>query len=195
VQRVMTRWGHWEWAVAMVAALLLAVSFWDWYGIAVAVGVGSQSWTQTLGADAWHASTAWSAAVLLGVAAALLLLVRGVGLLAGGWVRGVAVVLLLGLGAAVWQWRAIPDLDAPGSRMVLGVGGPPLAPVASISRDELVSLHGPGYAAGVQSGFRIGVLLLAAELGVVLAAFAAGRGHGAVSRAASNQEGPPPQGI
>jgi uncharacterized membrane protein YphA (DoxX/SURF4 family) len=88
----------------MVAALLLAVSFWDWYGITFAVGVGSQSWTQTLGADAWHASTAWSAAVLLGVAAASLLLVHGVGLLTGVWVRVVAVVLpLLGLGAAVWQ--------------------------------------------------------------------------------------------
>jgi hypothetical protein len=127
VQRFTTRWGHWEWAVAMVAALLLAVSFWDWYGVTFAVAVGSQSWTQTLtqtlGADAWHASTAWSAAVLLGVAAAFLVLVHGVGLLAGAWVRVVAVVLLLlGLGAAVWQWRAIRDLDAPGSRMVLSVG-------------------------------------------------------------------------
>jgi hypothetical protein len=156
VQRFMTRWGHWEWALATVAALLLAVSFWDWYGVTSAIGVGSQSWTQTLGADAWHASTAWSAAVLLGVAAAVLLLVHGVGLLTGAWVRVVAVLLLLlGLGAAVWQWRAIRDLDAPGSRMVLvvGVGRAPLAPVPSISRDELVSLHGPGYAAGVQPGW------------------------------------------
>jgi hypothetical protein len=50
----------------------------------------------------------------------------------------------------------------------VSVGEPPLTPVASISRDDLVSLHRPGYAAGVQSGFRMGVLLLAAELGVVL---------------------------
>jgi hypothetical protein len=123
VQRFMTRWGHWEWAVAMVAALLLAVSFWDWYAVTFAVAVGSQNWTQTLGVDAWHASTAWSAAVLFGVAAAFLVLVHGVGLLTGAWVRVV---------------------------------------------DDLVSLHRPGYAAGVQPGFQIGVLLLAAELGVVL---------------------------
>jgi hypothetical protein len=71
----------------MVAALLLAVSFWDWYAVTFAVAVGSQSWTQTLGVDAWHASTAWSAAVLFGVAAAFLVLVDGVGLLTGAWVR------------------------------------------------------------------------------------------------------------
>ena len=38
MRRFMARWGHWEWAVATVAALLLAVSFWDWYGITFAVG-------------------------------------------------------------------------------------------------------------------------------------------------------------
>jgi hypothetical protein len=182
VQRFATRWGHWEWAVAMVAALLLAVSFWDWYGVMFAIGVGSRSWTQALGVDAWHASTAWSAAVLLGVAAAVLLLGHGVGLLTGRWVWVVAVVLLLlGLGAALWQWRAIPDLDVPGSRMVLsvGVGRAPLAPVASISRGDLVSLHRPGYAAGVQPGFYVGLLLLAAEFGVALAAVAARRRAGA----------------
>jgi hypothetical protein len=198
VRRFTTRWGHWEWAVAMVAALLLAVSFWDWYGITFAVGAGSGSWAQTSGADAWHASTAWSASVLLGIVAAVLLLALGVGLLTGAWVRVVAVVLLLlGLGAALWQWTAIRDLDAPGSITVLGVGvgRPPLAPVGRISRDDLVSLHRPGYAAGVQPGFQIGVLLLAAELGVVLAAFAARRGPGMASREASNKEGPPPQGI
>jgi hypothetical protein len=109
------------------------------------------------------------------------------------------VLLLLGLGAAVWQWTAIRDLDAPGSRMVLSVGvgmdGPLLAPVGRISRDDLVSLDRPGYAAGVQPGFQIGVLLLAAELGVVLAAVSARRRPGAAHSEASNQEGPPPQRI
>jgi uncharacterized membrane protein YphA (DoxX/SURF4 family) len=199
VRRFSTRWGHWEWAVAMVAALLLAVSFWDWYGITSAVGIGPRSWTQTSGADAWHASTAWSAAVLLGVVAAVLLLAHGVGLLTGTWVRVVAVVLLLlGLGAALWQWTAIRDLGAPGSQMVLsvsvGTDGPLLEPVGKISRDDLVSLDRPGYEAGIRPGFQAGVLLLAAELGVVLAAFAARRGPGAASPAASNKEGPPPQG-
>jgi hypothetical protein len=47
----------------------------------------------------------------------------------------------------------------------------------------------------VQPGFQIGVLLLAAELGVVLAAVAAGDAGAAMAREASTKEGPPPQGI
>jgi hypothetical protein len=162
-------------AVAVVAALLLSVSFWNWYAITFTVGVGGQSWTQTSGADAWHASTAWSAAVLLGVVAAVLLLLHGVGLLTGTWVRAVVVVLLLlALGAAVWQWRAIRDLDAPGStRLVVVVSSlgpasldPPLRPIGSISKDHLIGSQQPGYVAGVRPGFYVGLLLLVAELGI-----------------------------
>ncbi len=74
------RWGSRDWVVVLAAQALLLVSFWGWYGTTAEVGVGFDTWTQAFTANAWQASTAWTAAVLLGAGAAVLWIVHRVGL-------------------------------------------------------------------------------------------------------------------
>jgi hypothetical protein len=181
-----SRWGPREWGVLGVAVLLLAVSFWEWFGITWAVSDQYGDRTEQSTANVWQASTAWSVAVLLGVTAALLWSLRGVAA-ASRWSRPAALTLVLpGVALTTWQWWNIhPGEGGPSYNKIeimsdieimSGFDSPtvvsqPEEQIGAIIRDDLFSLHLPGYSADVRPGLYIALFLLVLELALMLSAF------------------------
>ncbi|WP_157594419.1 hypothetical protein [Streptosporangium amethystogenes] len=160
--------------------LLLAVSFWEWFGISWVVSDQYGDRTEQSTANAWQASTAWSVAVLLVVAAALLWSLRGTAV-ASRWSRPAALPLVvLGIALTAWQWWTIhpgeegpsynkieimSDIDSP------TVVSQPEEQIGAIIRDDLFIFHQPGYSADVRPGLYIALFLLVLELALMLSAF------------------------
>ncbi|MET8050840.1 hypothetical protein ABZU75_24890 [Streptosporangium sp. NPDC005286] len=160
--------------------LLLAVSFWEWFGISWAVSDQYGDRTEQSTANAWQASTTWSVAVLLVVVAALLWSLRGVAA-ASRWSRPAALTLVvLGVALTTWQWwnihpgekgsfydelEILSDFDSP------TVVSQPEEQIGAIIRDDLFSFHHPGYSADVRPGLYIALFLLVLELVLMVSAF------------------------
>jgi hypothetical protein len=169
--------------VGVLGLLLLAVSFQAWYFITWAYSLpGGGTGTATSTADAWHASSQWTVAVLLGVAAAATSVVVASGAVPAvgrSLVRVLVVVaIVLGFALVVQQWSA---MHAPVVRrqvviVVLPAGArtPPADAIGTIRRDALMSDHENGFDADVDPGFVTGASVLVLELGVAAAALAAG---------------------
>jgi hypothetical protein len=101
-----------DWSVVPLGLLLLAASFQPWYYQTWAVNPpvnGLASGVST--ADAWQASSIWSVAVLLGVAAAVTSAIIALGLVPpeGRWLVRLLVVvaIVLGLALVAQQWSAM----------------------------------------------------------------------------------------
>ncbi|MGC5661140.1 hypothetical protein ACN261_12180 [Micromonospora sp. WMMD723] len=108
----------WERSVAVLGLLLLVDSFLPWYRLSWTVSrYGSGQETHHVNtATAWHSSSAWSLAVLLGVTAAVGHLTCGTA--TTRWRTRLRWLFLLtattGLLVATVSWLAIPSVDAPG---------------------------------------------------------------------------------
>lgn len=111
-----------ERAIAALGLLLLADSFLPWYRLSWTVSVyGSGQQTRHVNtATAWHSSSGWSLAVLLGVTAAVgyvacdAYTVRRPTLLARlRWLF--LLIATTGLLVATLSWLAIPSVIAPGT--------------------------------------------------------------------------------
>ncbi|HEX2316622.1 MAG TPA: hypothetical protein VHJ17_22955 [Thermomonospora sp.] len=172
-------------AVLTAGALLLAVSFLDWFGVA---WERSEGLGDLAAVNAWQASTRWTAAVLLGAAGAV---VWTAGRRVSTGRRGdalAAVLVLTGLLCGLWQWwdareqgrgfaasRAYAEVAprpaaAEPSRTARIVISEPYATATEsgiIRRDRLMSLDGAGYDSGPRAGFHLGMGLLVAELALV----------------------------
>lgn len=179
----MARWI--DGGVGVLGLVLLAASFQAWYFIAWGYslpGGGVASGVST--ADVWHASSQWSVAVLLGVGAAATSAVVASGVVpaAGRSVVRVLVVvaIVLGLALVAQQWSAMHapaggrELTIELKAMPAGAPTPAADAVGAITRDALVSDHEDGFDADVDPGFVLGGSVLVLELGVAVAALAAG---------------------
>ncbi|GAA0840998.1 hypothetical protein ACFQVD_39535 [Streptosporangium amethystogenes subsp. fukuiense] len=162
-----------------VAVLLLAVSFWEWFGITWAVSDQYGDRTEQSTANVWQASTAWSVAVLLVVAAALLWSLRGVAT-ASRWSRPAALTLVvLGIALTTWQWLSVysvggtfsNEIEVTSELLPLDDAAKPEEQIGYITRDILLSFHQPGYSADVRPGLYIALFLLVLELVLMLSAF------------------------
>jgi hypothetical protein len=158
------RWQAREWAVLAAGLELLAVSLNGWDRTREAIRLGSSELRFDYRADAWSASAAWAAAVLLGLGAvACWLLVRAT---AGQprWLRpataaalGVAVVLVVVRGAT------LPSTLFPAGRRTSGIG-----PLPDLSGSRVGRLAGPLVETGLSGGWYAGLAVLAGILLLVL---------------------------
>jgi hypothetical protein len=168
----LTQLGPRDWTVIAGALTLLAASFKPWYGTTVAYSGVYGSGSYSSSASAWRASSLWSAAVLLGVVAAVLWLSYRPG---SGW-RGkarwiAAAALVVAVGLVCWQTVRIWDCSA-GCHTVVTLKASSQAPpepgepgsVGSIQRNRLSIHHGLGFDADVRSGLYVGFAALAVML-------------------------------
>ncbi|WP_329085412.1 hypothetical protein [Streptosporangium sp. NBC_01469] len=174
-----SRWGFREWGVLGFAVLLLAVSFWEWFGITWGVSDQHGERTEQSTANAWQASTAWSLAVLLGVAAALLWSLRGVATTSRRSRPAALALVVFGIVLTAWQWGILYSIGGTFSNEVevtsellsLDDAVKPEEQIGYIPRDNLFSSHLPGYNADVRPGLYIALFLLVLELALMVSAF------------------------
>jgi hypothetical protein len=130
------------------ALLVLSTSFVPWFRSEYADGDGTSSNSAT----AWQASTWWSVAVLLCLAAGVL----GAGY--GRWWRTLAAVLATaGLVVAVAQWRMIPVMNTGGGAWVAADPAEEPREVGAIVHDGLQTVDIDGLRYFVGWGFSAGV--------------------------------------
>ncbi|GAA2389978.1 hypothetical protein [Dactylosporangium salmoneum] len=148
------------------AALVAAASLAPWFRTRFASGDGWETNT----ASAWQASTRWSVAVALCLAAAVLSLAS-----ANRHVRrGCAAACVAALGLTVWQWLAIGPLDTSGGLGWSAAESSSSPGVGDIVRDQLVVVHLDGLTQDVGWGLYAGSAAMAM---LVLAILAAPSGH------------------
>ncbi|MEV4348534.1 hypothetical protein AB0J83_29105 [Actinoplanes sp. NPDC049596] len=151
-------------AVATAGLLVVVSSFLPWYRSLTASSHNGVDSTITKTASAWTASTWWSVAIVLAIAATGLwfLLRRRV------W-RWVAPVLA---GAAalvvVWAWQAIPPLIFTGGAWTSDAGGG--GEVGDIVRDNLLEYHVDGLDFDVAWGLYAGLAALLLLTSLLVAA-------------------------
>jgi len=116
--------------VVVAGLLVLATSFLPWFRTRWAEshnGVGTYA---TNYATAWTASTGWTVAILLALAACVLwFLIR--------WVA--AVLAAVAVGITVWAWQRVPPRPSGPLEWVGSTGDGP--GIGDIERDRLVPLH------------------------------------------------------
>ncbi|MER5645592.1 hypothetical protein [Streptosporangium sp. NPDC002524] len=177
-----SRWGFRERGVLTVAALLLAVSFWEWFGVSVLVVEQFGVRTARATANAWQISTVWSVAVLLGVAASLLWCVRLRGVTGRASLRPAALVFVaLGILLTAWQWSNIEVSGEPSKTLTVITTGDsrPDWPASASAEEELGKklreglplAQEPGYYSDVRLGPEIALFLLVLELSLMASAF------------------------
>ncbi|GAA3420253.1 hypothetical protein [Streptosporangium vulgare] len=164
-----------------VATLLLAVSFWEWFGVSVLVVERFGARTARATANAWQISTAWSVAVLLGVAASLLWCVRLRGVIGRASRRPAALVFVtLGILLTAWQSSSIEVSKEPTKIITWVTTGDyrPDWPASSSAEEELAKklreglplAQEPGYYSDVRLGPWIALFLLVLELSLMVGA-------------------------
>ncbi|WP_431923757.1 hypothetical protein [Micromonospora wenchangensis] len=154
-----------ERSIAALGMLLLADSFLPWYGWSWTVSrYGSGQQTHHVNtATAWHSSSAWSLAVLLGVVAAIGYVTCGV--YANRWPTLPARLRWLflltgttGLLVATVSWLAIPSVDTPG-----GYGFVPADEIAGgVRLGDIVRDHLSAREVNVAWGFYLAVFIMMA---------------------------------
>ncbi|GAA4189277.1 hypothetical protein GCM10022252_25910 [Streptosporangium oxazolinicum] len=163
-----------------VAGLLLVVSFWEWFGITVAVGGWTEKPTAQVTANAWQASTAWSVAVLLGVAAAVLWCVRLRGSADRASRPAALAFVALGILLVAWQWWIIPASGDSSKGVIVitaedsphSLANPPTVEeeLGKNLQEGLSIVHEPGYYSDVRLGLWTALLLLVLELALMAGA-------------------------
>ncbi|MEU1607928.1 hypothetical protein [Micromonospora matsumotoense] len=161
----------WERSIAALGLMLLADSFLPWYRLSWTVSrYGSGQQTRHVNtATAWHSSSGWSLAVLLGVIAAVGYVTCGA--YANRWPTLPArlrwlflLTAAMSLLVATASWRAIPSVDAPGAYGFVAVeeiaGG---VRFGDIVRDQLSARE-----TNVTWGFYIAVLITMALVAFML---------------------------
>jgi len=164
-----------DWLVVGGGIALLAVSFLPWWGTTVTFRAGPGPVERT--ANVWAASSFWSLAVVLGVAAAGLWLAHRPG---AGWRRHgrtlAAGALLVALGLTAWPlYKATEGVYCGGrcqARTTATVTVRPGYPtgaerpvrIGGIRRDHLLAYDGTGFDSGLRSGLYLGVAALCAML-------------------------------
>jgi hypothetical protein len=126
------RWDRWDGIVAAAAVTLIVVSYQPWWSLhgepdSIQAGAGPMDyvWSAWSGWQWWNPVAHWWGAVALGTLAA------GVHLASRGR-RGAnvaallaALMLLVGLGLAGWQWHRASGLELKGLTRILTVGQRP----------------------------------------------------------------------
>ena len=163
-----------DWVVVGGGVVLLAVSFRPWWGTTVAYRGSFGSGLYETSASAWAASSYWSLAVVLGVAAAGLWVADRPGV---DWRRHGRVLaagaLLVALGLTAWQlYKATPSVYCGGrcaarSTVVARSAADAArerARIGAIRRHHLLLHKGIGYDSGLRPGLYLGLATLAVML-------------------------------
>jgi hypothetical protein len=167
--------------VLAALVLVVAVSWLPWFGRSVR-DADHGGRTLRFDASAWAASTEWTVAVALAVAAGVVwLIARSLGRL-----QTVAGLCTLGLGLVVHRWHSIPDRPTPRSIATVIVSNPPDGPPPdvrtlvhfdlptsyAIHRDRLNVEQPSGAASDVRYGLYVGLVAMGVLAIMVLAALA-----------------------
>ena len=152
--------------VALAGLLVLAASFLPWYRVRWLASDNGIDSRHTNDASAWTASTQWTIAVLLAVAAAV------------GWpaVRSRAarwlcpILAAAAVALAVWQWRSIPGLPADPLPAGEWSASPSQGSIGNIIRDQLTVLHLEGHDRDIAWGLYAGLAAMTLLLIVLMTA-------------------------